>query len=89
MRPGACEVLAFSQWADLQALTDLRRLDDEVQARLMRPESRKFTIGPVTAHDRVGESPGDRPGPGLRPLWRPPVGARETSPTTTTDARTE
>ncbi len=73
MKPGASEVLAFSQWADLQALADLRRLDDEVEARLMKAENRRFLVGPISHRDRVGDPPDDRRGPSYSALYMPPA----------------
>lgn len=81
MKPGSCEVLAFSQWADLQTLADPRRLDEEVTARLAHPESRRWLVEPFSARDRVssgepmGGPPGDRHGPSLTALWMPPARA--------------
>src|SRR4051794_3045858 len=72
MKPGSAELLAISQWADLQALNDLRRLDEEVLARIMKAESRRWLIAPASPRDRVGELPGDRPGR-LTALYRPPT----------------
>jgi len=74
MKPGSCEVLAFSLWADLQALADLRRLDEEIVARLSRLENRKHLIQPFSFRDRVGDPPDERHGPRMTALWMPPAG---------------
>jgi hypothetical protein len=81
MKPGMAEVLAISQWADLAALTDLQRLEAEVQARILRPESRRHLVGPVTVHDRLaaeGDEDGGRHGAAMTPhytaLHAPPAG---------------
>lgn len=78
LRPGMAELLAISIWADLQAMTDLRRLADEVQARLMRQESRRFLIGPISSRDRLGDV-ADEPRANYSALWMPAAGAPRTA----------
>jgi hypothetical protein len=81
IRKGEAEVLAVVRWKDLWAIQDLQRLEAEVQARILRPESRRHLVGPVTVHDRLaaeGDEDGGRHGAAMTPhytaLHAPPAG---------------
>lgn len=82
LRPGAAEVLAFVEWADLHEVRDVGQLEDLVCRRLALPVSwRHLVASYFDPRDRVGPARDDRPDarppagpPAFRALTSPPVG---------------